>query len=156
MFRASDIRATSSFFHLDSPVEDIEACFEVLQNGDFAFVHQVLTFNRCEKGSTWWRLSGWDANELNKVILATKYAPGLLSPEERAGLDRRVTRDHYRCLGRAVLRGRPTEYWHLHKAGSARWPAHHWHRLAFGWRERSGSDREPQRRGESRALRARD
>ena len=119
MFRSSDIRATASFFHLGSPVEDIEACFDVLQRGDFAFVHQVLTFNRCEKGSTWWRLSGWDANELNKVILATRYAPALLSQEERASLERRVSREHYRCLGSAVLRARPGEYWSYHKTGLA-------------------------------------
>jgi glycosyltransferase involved in cell wall biosynthesis len=141
MFRASDIRATSSFFHLDSPVEDIEACFEVLQKGDFAFVHQVLTFNRCEEGSTWWRLSGWDAIELNKVILATKYAPCLLSPEERAGLDRRVSREHYRCLGSAVLRGRPTEYWDHHKAGLASVGRQiTWHRLVW-WVARAIAER---------------
>jgi glycosyltransferase involved in cell wall biosynthesis len=119
MFRANDIRAVPNFFHLDSPVEDIEACFDVLQNGDFAFVHQVLTFNRCEKDSTWWRLAGWDANALNKVILATKYATGLLSPEECVGLERRVSGEHYRCLGNAVLYRRPAEYWEYHKTGLA-------------------------------------
>lgn len=132
MFRASDVRAMSSFFNLGSPVEDIEACFEVLQKGDFAFVHQVLTFNRCEKGSIWWRLSGWDTNPLNKVILATKYAAGLLSQEERAGVERRVSREHYRCLGNAVLRGRPTEYWDYHKAGLASVGRRiRWHRLVW-------------------------
>jgi glycosyltransferase involved in cell wall biosynthesis len=141
MFRASDIRATSGFFHLDSPVEDIEACFDVLQKGDFAFVHQVLTFNRCEKGSTWWRLSDWDADELNKVILATKYAPGLLSQEERGGLERRVSREHYRCLGSAVLGGRPTEYWDHHKAGLASVGRRiMWHRLVW-WVARAIAER---------------
>ncbi len=119
MYRASDIRARSSFFRLDSPVEDIEACFDVLQHGDFAFVHQVLTFNRCEKDSIWWRLSGWHANELNKVILATRYGPDLLSPEERASLERRVTREHYRGMSSAVLQGLPSEYWEHHKGGLA-------------------------------------
>jgi glycosyltransferase involved in cell wall biosynthesis len=132
MFRASDVRAVPDFFHLGSPVEDVEACFDVLQHGDFAFVHQVLSFNRCEKGSTWWRLSGWDATELNKVILSTRYAADLLSPAERAKLERRVSREHYRSMGSAVLRRRPAEYWDYHKTGLASVGRRiAWHRLAW-------------------------
>jgi glycosyltransferase involved in cell wall biosynthesis len=120
MFRTSDILARSDFFNLGSPVEDIEACFEVLQSGDFAFVHQVLTFNRRQNGSYWWNMSDYNADALNKVILTYLYGPKLFEPEEFARLLRRVKSEHYLCLGHALLERRPAAYWRHHVDGLAR------------------------------------
>ncbi|MCI0401664.1 MAG: glycosyltransferase [Gammaproteobacteria bacterium] len=119
MFRTSDVLASSNFFSLRSPVEDTEACFDVLQKGDFAFVHQVLTFNRRQEGSFWWKISGWDADALNKFILAHRYGRKLFNNEEFEALIRNVRSEYYRCLGDAVLRVKPSEYWEYHRAGLA-------------------------------------
>lgn len=119
MFRTSDVLGRASFFNLGSPVEDIEACFEVLQSGDFAFVHQVLTFNRRQSGSFWWNMSKYDADELNKVILTCRYGPILFRSDEYKKLYHRVRSAHYLCLGHALLGGRPTAYWRHHAEGLA-------------------------------------
>ncbi|MGH8626203.1 MAG: glycosyltransferase family 2 protein [Gammaproteobacteria bacterium] len=117
MFRTSDVLASSNFFSLRSPVEDIEACFDVLQKGDFAFAHQVLTFNRRQEGSFWWKISSLDADALNKFILIHRYGRKLFNNDEFEALFRRIRSEYYRCLGDAVLRVKPLEYWEYHRAG---------------------------------------
>jgi glycosyltransferase involved in cell wall biosynthesis len=119
LYRTSDILAPPDFFHLGSPVEDIEACFEVLQKGDFGFVHQVLTFNRRQEGSFWWNMTKFHADELNKVILTHRYGPTLFGPAEYGHVLRRAKSAHYRCLGRALLEGRPAAFWQYHAQGLA-------------------------------------
>ena len=120
MFRSSDVRAPGDFYRLDSPIEDIDACFDVLlSGGDFAFVHQVLTFNRRQEGSIWGGISAWNADAMNKVILNRRYGPLLFDPKEAADLLHRARAIHYQCLadGALFLRGR--DYWRFHAEGLA-------------------------------------
>lgn len=115
MFRSSDVRATNRFFRTDSPVEDIEACFDVLKRGDFAFVHQVLTFNRRDPSSYMWRLSTWNADAVNKLILLRRHGRDIFSPEEYRDLFAQLRHAYYACLADAVLEGRGAAFWRFHR-----------------------------------------
>lgn len=119
MFRSSDIRAAESFFRTDSPVEDIEACFDVLKKGDFAFVHQVLTFNRREAGSLWWRMSSWNADALNKVIIMRRHGHDLFDANEFSQVYAQLRRNYYSQLADAILQGVTAQFWQFHKDGLA-------------------------------------
>jgi glycosyltransferase involved in cell wall biosynthesis len=46
LFRAADIRARPRFYNEDNLHADTEVCFELLQDGDLGFVHQILTRTR--------------------------------------------------------------------------------------------------------------
>ncbi len=120
MFRSSDVRAAGEFYRIDSPNEDIEACFDVLLPGNaFAFVHQVLTFNRRQEGSIWWTIADWNADAMNKVILNRRYGPRLFAPETAAGLLQRARAVHYECLADGALSLRGRDYWRFHAEGLA-------------------------------------
>lgn len=119
MFRTRDVLARPDFFNRGTTVEDIEACLEVLQRGQFGFVHQVLSFNRREPGSFWWRYSGYDGQVLHRTILAQKYAPIVLAAAEGKALIQQSQHDHYRALGHAILNLQPRSYWRFHAQGLA-------------------------------------
>ena len=120
MFRSNDVREAIDFYRLDSPVEDIDACFDVLlRGGDFAFVHQVLTFNRRQEGSLWWEISDWNADAMNKVLLSHRYGSLLFDPGEAMELLRRERSVHYECLADAIIYLRGRDFWRFHARGLA-------------------------------------
>ena len=117
MYRSSDVLARRPFFEVGSPFADTEVCFDLLRTGQFAFVHQVLTFNRRQEGSTWVRLTPHQPQQLHDVPLTQRYGPRLFAPREFEDLANRVSDDYYRFLGRAVIEGRPSEFWDYHVGG---------------------------------------
>lgn len=119
MFRSSDVRARNDFYRTDSPVEDIEACFDVLKGGDFAFVHQVLTFNRREEGSLWWKMSAWNADALNKLLIHRRHGKDLFSAAEFEEIHARLRRNYYSFLADAALSRPGPGFWDFHKQGLA-------------------------------------
>jgi glycosyltransferase involved in cell wall biosynthesis len=119
MYRTSDVLRRHDFFDLESPDEDIEACFDVLQNGDFAFVHQILTFNRRQEGSFWWKISGFNIDRLNKMILTYRYGMKLFESAECKELLHRIEAKYYSALGQALLEGRPAAFWEFQAQGLA-------------------------------------
>ena len=46
LIRADEIRKRPDFFNEANPHADKEVCFDILRDGDFGFIHQVLTFTR--------------------------------------------------------------------------------------------------------------
>ena len=117
MYRTSDVLGRHPFFELESPVDDIEACFHVLQKGDFAFVHQVLTFNRRENESIWSQISRYKPQLLYSLILTRRYGPKLFSPAEYKELLHRIESAYYWLLGHAVLEGHSRVFWEYHVQG---------------------------------------
>lgn len=120
MYRTSDILAKTDFYNLDSHNEDIESCLDVLRAGDFAFVHQVLSFNRRQSGSIFLHHTKNDGRLLDRAMILHKYAPLFLSSREAADVIDGARRAHYRALGHAVLSFKPRQYWDLHKNGLER------------------------------------
>jgi glycosyltransferase involved in cell wall biosynthesis len=106
LIRADLIRKRAAFYNTENIHADTEACFDVLQESDFAFVHQVLTFTRrhAETGTSFARqyntyLLGW-------LISLLKYGPVHLSKEEyKMCLQRHLGR-YYQFLGRQLLLGK--------------------------------------------------
>lgn len=120
MYLSREVRAQHDFYRLDSPAEDTEACLDLLAKGSFAFVHQVLSFNRrSESQSTFFRhmaMHGW---MLNRVVLAHRLAPKFMSESEADAVIRGEEQAHYRLLGRGLLEMRPKPYWQFHEDGLA-------------------------------------
>jgi glycosyltransferase involved in cell wall biosynthesis len=132
MYRTSDVLARCPFFDVESPVDDIEACFHVLQKGDFAFVHQVLTFNRRENESIWSKISRYNPQLLYNLILTYRYGPKLFLPDEYKELLHRIESEYYWFLGHAVFEGHPRVFWEYHAQGLAT-VRQKIHGLRFAW-----------------------
>jgi glycosyltransferase involved in cell wall biosynthesis len=94
---------------------DMAACFEVLQEWDFGFVHQVLTYTRRhnETATAFARkVNSYIASEL---LVLKKYGPIYLDTlEYERRLNRRLKR-YYRFLGKSVFQRRHKQFWEYHK-----------------------------------------
>jgi glycosyltransferase involved in cell wall biosynthesis len=83
LIRSDLVRARDHFYNTDNPFQaDQEACFEVLQEADFGFVHQVLTFTR-RHGDAGFSYYGRIGAQLpGKIDLLLRYGPAYLTPDE--------------------------------------------------------------------------
>ncbi|HVW68999.1 MAG TPA: glycosyltransferase family 2 protein [Steroidobacteraceae bacterium] len=117
LLRADVVRARQSFFAEDSPVEDVEICFELLQHGDFGFLNQVLTFTRRENESHMTSLKKFRLDTLAEAIVVRKYGRAFLSTAEFEARVRATTAAEYRVLAEGLLLMRPKAFWELHACG---------------------------------------
>jgi glycosyltransferase involved in cell wall biosynthesis len=96
---------------------DVDACYDLLQEVDFGFVHQVLTYTRMHEESQTsihWR---FNTRVLGHLAVLTKYGPACLSHQEyEKRLEQRL-QGYYRFLGKSVLQRREKEFWDYHKEG---------------------------------------
>jgi glycosyltransferase involved in cell wall biosynthesis len=98
LYRSDLVRARPEFYRLDNPFQsDQEACYLVLQESDFGFVHQVLTFTRrhdAADSSYYHRVGAGPAGQLRLLL---EYGPVFLTEDEyRRRLAARVL--HYAAL----------------------------------------------------------
>lgn len=116
MVRADLIRGRVAFYNETHLHADVEACFEVLRDADFGFVHEVLTFVRTHDES----LTSRDAAPLNSYAPAwldmmTRYGPVYFTDGEFRDLLARRVREYYRFLGKSVLRLEGKRFWDYHR-----------------------------------------
>ncbi len=117
LLRAELVRSRDPYFDTDRFPRhaDTAACLDLLQNWDFGFVHQVLTYTRRHPGSLTTkaaRLNTYIAENLKMLIT---YGPDFLAPEELEDrLEKRLLKYHLTLAG--SLFARPDrEFWNHHR-----------------------------------------
>jgi glycosyltransferase involved in cell wall biosynthesis len=119
MYRSDVVRSRQPFFSLGRLHEDTEACYEILKDWDFGFVHQVLTFLRFDERSISGRVRSYSPNILDMLILLKRYGRWFLSPSEYRTRVRSVSHVHAVIVGEAILRGRDSTFVDYHREGLA-------------------------------------
>jgi len=119
LWRADLVRARHPFYEQGRYHADTEACYRVLKDCDFGFVHQVLSFLRTDNPSRMARVRDFGPSYLDKLIVLTRYGRDFLSPQEFDDAYRRQRHLYFQILGEAVLTGRPREFWSYHRDGLA-------------------------------------
>jgi glycosyltransferase involved in cell wall biosynthesis len=115
LLRADIVRRRQPFFDLASIHADEAACYEVLLDADFGFVHQVLTATRKHART----VSASFADRVNSYLAANlwilkRYGPAFLSHAEyRRRLEQRME-EYYRFLARRCLTGCGKDVWDYH------------------------------------------
>ena len=104
MIRSDIIRRANPFYDEQGLNEDTEACFAVLAQSDFGFVHQVLTFTRLHEQSVTSRSATLDFTLAGHLGILLKYGPVFLTPKEFARKKRQYMRMYYSCLARRAIR----------------------------------------------------
>lgn len=117
LFRSELIRRKNPFFNENNFHFDKEACFDILQNTDFGFVHQVLSFTRRENETNTTFAKRFNTYILGDLIILKKYGSIYLSNEEYKRLMEKHLNIYYRFLGKNVLKLREKEFWDFHKKG---------------------------------------
>jgi hypothetical protein len=119
MFRSEVIRGRDAFYDEANIAADTEACFEVLQDWDFGFVHQVLTYTRRHAEARSSFAERFNTYILGDLAFLKKYGPVYLRPEEQSAALARTLDNYYEFLGRSVFQRRERAFWEYHRRGLA-------------------------------------
>jgi len=115
LVRSDLIRKRPTFFNEHNLQADMEACFDLLQECDFGFVHQVLSFVRDQAQTNDSTASRLNSQRLADFTIFLKYGPMALNTSEYHAHLKRVSRQYYRLLAHNVLRMRDRQFWKYHK-----------------------------------------
>lgn len=117
MYRSSMVRSRSPFYDETLLHEDTEACMQILENWDFGFVHQVLSFLRVGNESISSSFLDLKFQILDRYILVQRYASAFLEQNEAAALRKRSKKQYYQALSWEALRFRKPAFWRYHQEG---------------------------------------
>jgi len=103
MFRSDLVKNKKEFYNEANVHADVDACFEVLQDADFGFVHEILTYTRVHDSSITSSFSDrFDTYVVARLGFLLKYGPVYLKDEEYERQLKLMLREYYRLLGRRV------------------------------------------------------
>jgi glycosyltransferase involved in cell wall biosynthesis len=118
MYRSSLVRSREAFYDVSLPVHaDLEKCMEILEQWDFGFVYQVLSFTRRDNESVISKVLPLQSYDLIPYIITQRYAPVFLEAGEAAYIRRKSKRKYYRALARAALQLKGPAFWRYHRVG---------------------------------------
>jgi glycosyltransferase involved in cell wall biosynthesis len=120
LMRSDLIRTRKQFYEtheLNALWFDQHACFDLLQESNFGFVHQVLTFTRVHDDSI---TSVADRTGLNqdlpsRLILLKKYGPVYLTDNEYEERLQLLMERYYSFLGQSLLFKKRKHFWDFHR-----------------------------------------
>lgn len=116
LYRADLVRGRKDFYPNPSPHSDTSACFRELQNCEFGFVYQVLSYERIH-GKT----QSTRSAQINRYLSAClsdllEYGRAYLSTQEWQRLVRRYLRDYHRFLAVHYFGlSQDDDFWSYHK-----------------------------------------
>lgn len=116
LYRSDLVRRHDPFFFVLEPHGDICANYEYLQQHDFGFVHEPLSFRRVHHDRETSRVSELCMDAIAEVDLALRYGPMYLDKGEQHAVLDRALRGYYRRLGGAVLKMKGKHFWKYHRS----------------------------------------
>lgn len=117
MFRADLVRKRLPNFYNDENINaaDGEACYDLLQESNLGFVHQVLTFTREHEESQSSLQRKQNAYIVGQMIILRKYGPIYLNRQEYHNRLKWLLTRYYRYLGQSLLQRREKNFWQYHR-----------------------------------------
>jgi glycosyltransferase involved in cell wall biosynthesis len=115
LYRSDLIRSQESFYPNSTAEADTSACYKYLQNTDFAFVHQVLSYERIHEATTsanCRRLNTYESSRISDLI---QYGPSCLTPVELDTRLQTLLDSYYRFLAASFFHARDRAFWEYHK-----------------------------------------
>lgn len=115
LLRANLVRTRTAFYDESIIWFDTDVCYRLLQDCDFGFVHQVLSFTRRHMKATsayTWKLNTYITAQLH---LLSNYGPTCLTKEEYERRLDEVTAAYYGFLAGSLLQPRGKDFWRYHR-----------------------------------------
>ncbi|HEY1799803.1 MAG TPA: glycosyltransferase family 2 protein [Terriglobales bacterium] len=122
LLRSELVRSRDPFYKESyAPFEDAHACFELLRNWNFGFVHQVLTFSRRDNDSIIARIRAYAFQSLSRLQFVALHGRNYLSPKEYDFYLRVAEREYFVYLGKCVYKfeRKDKDFWEFHRKGLA-------------------------------------
>lgn len=120
LYRARYVRQRPEFFDEADFHADVAACYEILQDSDFGFVHQVLTFTRThpgEQSSFAVTLRTYVAGRFRHLV---KFGSGCFSSREYEDRVRDALAEYYRFLAKGLTTPQGLEMLRYHRSALER------------------------------------
>jgi glycosyltransferase involved in cell wall biosynthesis len=116
LIRADLIRKRQPFYNPDDNLHvDEESCYDILQESNFCFLHQIMAFCRLHARSQTSRNRHLGSILVGHVYALVKYGPVYLSDAEFAERRRRRFREYYGFLAARAMRRVSPEFWRYHR-----------------------------------------
>lgn len=115
LYRSDLVRAQENFYPNSTPHADTSACHKYLQNTDFGFVHQVLSYERIHveaTSDTCRSLNSYLSSWLGDLV---EYGSIYLTADEFDRRKKEILGDYYKFLGKSVFLLRDQKFWNYHK-----------------------------------------
>lgn len=117
LIRADLIRNRDYVYNENSTqFADTELCFSLLQNSEFGFVHQILTYTRQHDSSITGMTSRLMPHNMGKLQLLKLYGDTYLTKDEFKNSLTKVLYEEHVILCRALIRSERKEIWDYHKS----------------------------------------
>jgi glycosyltransferase involved in cell wall biosynthesis len=117
LIRSNLVRDRAAVFNESNIHADREACFDLLQESDFGFVHQVLTYTRRHDGAGTTFSKHFGTNALGSLLILKQYGPLCLDEQEFEEALRLRVRGYYRYLAQVILYRHDKRIFLYHKNG---------------------------------------
>lgn len=115
LIRSDLIRKKEKFYDESTLHGDVLACFDILREADFGFVHQVLTFTRRHNESATSFIRKYETYNLRKFKSLVTYGKYFLSNKEYDKRLKSLSKSYYRFLARKLFERKEKEFWSFHK-----------------------------------------
>lgn len=115
LYRSELVRSRENFFPGTAPSADVLASLVSLESWDFAFVHQILSFQRLHAEATNASQYRLNAFLLNRLEFVAKLGPRHLTQQELAGRLDALLSKYYAYLATQALSFRERAFWSYHR-----------------------------------------
>ena len=115
LYRSDIVKSRERFFPGSAPCADIEACYMSLQQHDFGFVHQILSFERIHDEAQNAEQIRLNAFLLDRVVFLVKYGRAYLTSYEFDARFSELLDAYYQSHAAAFVNRYPEKYWEYHK-----------------------------------------
>lgn len=120
LYRARYVRRRPKFFDEADFHADVAACYEILREADFGFVHQVLTFTRTHPGEQSSFAVSFRTYMAGRFRHLVTFGPGCFSPREYEERVRETLANYYRFLAKGLTTPRGLEMLRYHRSALER------------------------------------
>jgi glycosyltransferase involved in cell wall biosynthesis len=114
LYRSEVVRARHPFFREDAVGADVDACYEILKTWNFAFVHQLLSYNRTDNVSIGSRSRQYSTFALNQYLHLTRHGRAFLTADENTAAHQLWELEYYGFLATRAMESPGREFWDYH------------------------------------------
>ena len=115
LYRADLVREQDRFYPNSTAEADTSACCRCLQNTDYGFVHQVLSYERVHDARMTTRSQSLNAYLSSNISDLLEYGGTFLSANERERRFNELMAQYYEFLAISALKLRDRQFWIYHK-----------------------------------------
>lgn len=121
LMRSNLIAKQKTFYNENFLHADKEVCFKLLQNSDFGFVHQILSYTRLHDESQTENITKiYYTRKMENLCLLMKYGPMYFNKEEYNLILKQKLRQYYRFLAKNYFGSRTKSFLKYQRKGLKR------------------------------------